>query len=110
YRFLLWLYPAHFREEYGVEMVHLFRDRWRREGALRVSLELIPDLVLTVAREHMHTLWKDIQYSVRTLARNPGFGLTALLTLALGIGANTAILRAVQNWCVPVGPGMHPIA
>src|ERR1700722_15761467 len=53
----------------------------------------------------LETLVQDVRYGLRTLAANPGFMATAVLSLALGIGANTAIfsmLNAVMLRSLPV--------
>jgi putative ABC transport system permease protein len=45
----------------------------------------------------MDLLWKDIRFSIRSLRANPGFALVSILTLALGIGATTAIFSVVNG-------------
>ncbi len=96
YRALLYLYPAEFRHEYGLEMERLFAMRREREPHLLLWLEALADLALTAPREHLHILAADLRHSARAWASSPGFVLTALLTIVLGICATTTVFSVIH--------------
>ena len=54
------------------------------------------------------TLWKDLRFGARLLRLNPGFALVAILSLALGIGANTAIFQLLDALVLRTLPVQNP--
>ena len=90
FRMLLRLYPSSFRAEYGDELASVFEARHHGDSAIVTALDAIRDVVPNAAAAHWDILRQDLLYTARALRGAPGFALTAILVVALGVGANTA--------------------
>jgi putative ABC transport system permease protein len=127
FRALIFCYPSRFRDRYAREMLDVFEARreftrergywavthfywqtiadlakglpleWAREIRRRAVRRTARIAVTRRRGELMSSFIQDAKLAFRTLIRQPGFAIVAIATLALGIGANTAIFTLVNK-------------
>jgi predicted permease len=112
YRLLLRLYPSSYRADYGDEMTADFEQELRLRGGLLSKCLLwvaaLVDVVSNAAAVHRQIAKRDFRYSLRSLWRSPGFTITALLLITIGIGANAAVFTLADFVLIRPLPFPHP--
>ena len=93
------------RVQAGVDPEEAHRYARRQTGGIDQVIQNVRDVRAGV---WLDRLVQDVQYGVRTLAKNPTFSLVAVGTLALGIGANTAMFSLLDQVVLRLLPVSHP--
>ncbi len=89
----------------GAAPEEAYHDARRETGGVEQVTQRVRDIR---AGGSLDRLAQDVRYGVRTLAKNPGFTLVAMATLALGIGANTAMFSLLDQVVLRLLPVRHP--
>jgi predicted permease len=89
----------------GAAPEEAYRDARRETEGVEQVTQRVRDIR---AGGSLDRLAQDVRYGVRTLAKNPGFTLVAMATLALGIGANTAMFSLLDQVVLRLLPVRHP--
>lgn len=102
FRLLLRVLPSEFRGDFARDMEADFADQQRDAGrlgtsaVLRLWLRTLPGLIRLALVERFSAFATDLHFAGRLMSRAPGFAVAAVATLAIGIGATTAVFSTVN--------------